>query len=356
MQATLGAAAEGWVGAAPRGRIAVVLNPNSRRNRRRPGRLSDLQRIVGSHGVVCETGSVAELRTTLRTVLEQGVSCLVSDGGDGALNWMYNELLALQEHELPRLCIPPLVPTRSGTIDFVATKAGLRGTAEEIVSSLVRTVASGRSLEVIRLESLVLEGERALPGGRRAPFRRFGFAAAIGGVGQRFFDKYYRDPDPGASTIVRVVVAALASQAIGMVPWPTPRAWRDYAREVFAPTRARVTIDGCEVPGQEHGAIHAGAFDINLGGIFRAFPLACDPGVLHFQAGTITPWQIAANLPRVYRGKTIRTETLLERAGRRMTVTATGPELLAPVLDGELFGGLTHVTVRPGPAVAIARV
>lgn len=355
MQATAEAAAKRRVGWAPHGRIAVVLNPNSRRNRRRPGRLPELQRIVGAHGVVCETGSVDELRSTLREVLEQGASCLVSDGGDGALNWMYNEILALEE-ELPGLWIPPLVPTRSGTIDFVATKAGLRGSAEQIVSSLVHRVASGRAVEVTHLDSLVLEGERALPGGRRAPFRRVGFAAAIGGVGQRFFDKYYRDPDPGASTIVRVVLTALASQAFGVLPLPAPRSWRDYAREVFAPTRARVTIDGSEVPGHEHGAIHAGAFDIDLGGVFHAFPLARNPGVLHFQAGTITPWQIAANLPRLYRGETIRTETLLERAGREMTVTATGSELLAPVVDGELFGGLTQVTVRPGPVVAIGRI
>lgn len=338
------------------GRIGVVLNPNARKNRRRPGRVAALRAIVGRHGVVRETTTLEALRTTLRELVADEVSYLVSDGGDGALNWMYNELESLCREEFPGLPIPPIVPTNSGTIDFVATKVGLRGRAERIVSALVQRIGTDDPPTVVELESLLLEGEQVLPNGQVAPFRRVGFATAIGGIGQRFFDKYYRIPDPGVASILRVVAAAVGSQALGLVPVRLPPRWTAYAAELFAPTRARVTIDGAQVPGMAHAAIHAGAFDVNLGGVFRVFPLARKPGVLHLQAGAISPWHMVRNIPRLYRGATIRSDTLWEREGQEMTVEALGDELLSPVVDGEIFSGLTHVTVRPGPPVRIACV
>lgn len=356
MQETTGVDAGRPVAGALRGRIGVILNPNARKNRRRPGRTARLGAIVGDHGVVRETASLADLRAVLRELVVGGASYLVSDGGDGALNWMYNELEALRAEELPHLRVPPLVPTRSGTIDFVATKVGIGGNAEQIVERLVRRVAAGDPPEVLSLESLVLEGVEVLSDGRQRPFRRVGFAAAVGGIGQRFFGKYYQLVDPGPASILRVVAAAVGSQAVSAVPLPVPHAWRSYAQELFAPTSARVTIDGRAVPATAHGAIHAGAFDVNLGGVFRVFPLARDAGSLHLQAGAIGPWAIVRNLPRLYRGKTIRSESLWERQGTEMRVEATGTELLAPVVDGEIFTNLAEVTVRPGPRIPIAKV
>ncbi|MFW6067711.1 MAG: diacylglycerol kinase family protein [Myxococcota bacterium] len=338
-----------------RGRIGVVLNPNARKNRRRPGRVAALRAIVGEHGVVHETPSLEALRSTLRELVSEGASYLVSDGGDGALNWMYNELEALSTGD-GHGSLPPLMPTNSGTIDFVAAKVGLRGNAERIVHALVRRMAEGRPPEVVELDSLLVEGEQELPNGQRVPFRRVGFAAAVGGIGQRFFDKYYRIPDPGAASIVRVVAAAVASQALGAVPGPWPERWLSYARELFAPTRATVALDGMELPTTAHGAIHAGSFDVNLGGVFRVFPLARERRVLHLQAGAIPPWQIVRNIPRLCRGETIRSDSLWERAGCEMAVRATGEELLRPVLDGEVFTGIRALTIRPGPPVRIARV
>lgn len=338
------------------GRIGIVLNPNARKNRQRPDRVATLRVIVGRHGAVHETASLQGLRSALRELIRDGASCLVSDGGDGALNWMYNELESLCSEEFPTCPIPPIMPTNSGTIDFVATKVGLRGQAERIVGALVQRAAANVPPAVVELESLLLEGEQVLPNGQVAPFRRVGFAAAIGGIGQRFFDKYYRIPDPGVATIVRVVAAAVGSQALGWVPIRLPRRWTAYATELFAPTRARVAIDGEQLPGTAHAAIHAGAFDVNLGGVFRVFPLARAPGVLHLQAGALSPWQMVRNIPRLYRGAIIRSDTLWERAGQEMTVEAAGDELLSPVVDGEIFAGVTRVTVRPGPPIRIACV
>jgi hypothetical protein len=336
--------------------IGVVINPHARKNRLQPRQSANLRRIVGPHGSVVETESLQALRATLRTFLDGGTRYLVSHGGDGALNWILNEARTLPRDGARPTALPPLVPTNAGTIDFVAKKAGIHGKAEPIVRRLVQRLEQGRPPEEISLESLEISGEQRLPDGRLVPFHRIGFASAIGGVGQRFFDRYYEHPNPHAGTIVRILGLAVASQAAGLLPFQGTRRLGRYAETFFAPLHARVHIDGEPVPVTDHRALHAGSFDVNLGGVLRVFPLAREQGILHLQAGDIGPWDMIRQLPRLYRGLPIDSEGLWERPGREMTVEALGDELLNPVIDGEVFRNLTRLTVRPGPMVRIARV
>src|SRR6185503_6234308 len=89
----------------------------------------------------------------------------------------------------------------------------------------------------------------------------------------------------------------------------------DYGREIFRPTFARVCIDGKELMERELGAIHAGSIDVRLGGVFRVFPLAAAPGRLQFQAGGIVPSEMIRALPDLYRGRMIRSRSLVDVTG-----------------------------------------
>lgn len=319
-------------------RIAVVLNPHSRKNRGRD-RTARLREIVGPRGEVCVTRATEELTPLLERILAPELACLVSDGGDGALHWALNTALPITETR--RTALPVVLPTNGGTIDFVARKAGVHGRAEPLIARLIRALERGE-LPTVELDSLEVRGTHV--GG--TSFRRMGFAAAIGGVGQRFFDKYYADPEPGAGTIVKVVARTVGSLAVGGA----------YAREIFRPQRARVWIDGREVRATEHGAIHAGAFDVDLGGVFRVFPLARERGALHFQAGAIGPTEIVANLPQLVRGAAIRSRSLDDVRGELMEIEALGDEPLRPVIDGEIYEGLRRLEVRRGPVIRVAKV
>ena len=337
--------------------IAVVSNPNSRKNRRHSKeRLARLRRIVGPWGEVCETHRLEELRPLVRRWVEKELGYLVCDGGDGSLHWAANELesaLAARGSAQP---MPPLLPTNGGTIDFVARKAGITGTAERILLKLTRQLARAEPPELVTLDTLEVTGIRREPDGSERPFRRIGFALAAGGIGQRFFDKYYEEKRPGAAAIARVVTRAVGSWVAGRIGLPLPERALRYGREIFRPTLAKVHIDGREVPGLEHGAIHAGSLDISLGGVFRVFPLAERSGALHFQAGGIVPREMIAALPDLYRGRAVCSTRLIECAGREMAVVATSEELLCPILDGERFEGLLSLTVRRGPSVRVPRV
>jgi len=126
------------------------------------------------------------------------------------------------------------------------------------VLALTRALKSRQPPEKVRLDSMEITGTALGPGGRELPFRRIGFSLAAGGIGQRFFDKYYAEPVLGARGIARVVMRAVGSHVAGALRLPLPESALAYGRDVFRPTRARVIIDGREVPSLAHGAIHAG--------------------------------------------------------------------------------------------------
>ncbi|GAB5541817.1 MAG: hypothetical protein RLO52_12300 [Sandaracinaceae bacterium] len=327
--------------------LGVVLNPLARRNRKdRGARARRLRRLLGPWGEVHETPSIDALSGTLEGLLPRATH-LVSDGGDGALHWMINTVRALRGEDERW---PTFVPTNGGTIDFVARKVGVRGRSESIVRALTAFAMAGREPEEVTLDSLLLTG--ALEDG--TPFDRVGFALAAGGVGNRFFDKYYADPAPSPTTIAKVIGRTVSEWTAARVA-PGLVKSDSYAAHLFRPTRALVTIDGERVEAQQHGGLHAGAFDINLGGVVRVFPLAKEPGVMHFQAGEIDPAGIIANLPAIVSGGAIQGPKLRDTSGREMIIEALD-EPLSPIVDGERFEGLRRLEVRAGPPVRIARV
>lgn len=323
-------------------RVALVLNPHSRKNRGRD-RAARLREMLGARGDVHVTRAVEELTPILERILGDDLECLVSDGGDGALHCALNAALPIIERRGTTL--PVVLPTNGGTIDFVARKAGVHGNAEALVARLVRALDRG-PLPIEIVDSMEVRGVHV--GGTQ--FRRIGFAMAAGGVGQRFFDKYYADPEPGAATIVSVVARTIASLAAA------PLGGGEYARSMFRPHHARVWIDGEELVVREHGALHAGAFEVNLGGVFRVFPLAREPGALHFQAGALSALGAVANIPQLVRGGAIVAPGMRDVRGDEMIVEALGDEPLRPVIDGEIYEGLRRIEVRRGPTVRIARV
>jgi len=104
-----------------------------------------------------------------------------------------------------------------------------------------------------------------------------------------------------------------------------------------------------------HNALHAGAFDVNLGGVLRVFPQARESGLLQFQAGEMSPATVIAQLPALVLGMPVRGDQLRDTVGRKMTITVeNGGEPLSPIIDGERFAGLHQLVVSVGPRVRIA--
>ncbi|HZJ64803.1 MAG TPA: hypothetical protein VFD36_14915, partial [Kofleriaceae bacterium] len=265
----------------------------------------------------------------------------------------------LQEDEFAEssVTLPLTLPTKGGTIDFVANNVGIQGDAEGILATLRRNVERNSVIEDTEVDSMVIDGIQVVDGAE-VPFRTYGFASAAGGVGQRFYAKYYDDPDPNPRTIMKVVANTVASAPIALSPLarlPLGQ-WRSYAKDVFEPTSCRVTLDGMRLPGDRFTGIHVASMSINLGNVLRFFGKADQPGLMNALVGTPSPWGIIRNLPRMARGQEMRGRNILDRPCREMSMEAVGDDLLAPIIDGEYYRNVKKLSFHIGPRVRIPKV
>jgi diacylglycerol kinase family enzyme len=204
---------------------------------------------------------------------------------------------------------------------------------------------------------MVIDGIQ-LKDGQEVAFRTYGFASAAGGVGQRFYSKYYADKDPNPRTIVKVIANTLASTPIALSPLsklPFGQ-WRTYAKEMFAPTPCKITLDGMVLPGDSFTGVHVASMSINLGNVLRFFGKADQPGLMNAIVGTPTAWGIIRNLPRMLGGQEMRGRDVLDRPCREMILESNSDELLEPIIDGEYYRNVKKMVFRVGPRVRIPKV
>lgn len=339
--------------------IGVVTNPNSGKNRRRGGdRKRELERAVGRHGIVRQTHDVDELRTVLGELHDAGCDHWVADGGDGTLHWMLSVGFQVLEERSGggAVRLPRVVPANGGSIDFVAYKAGIRGQATDVLRQLVAAFERGQVLDAIELDTLRLRG-RQQQGAHSTTFDRLGFASAIGGVAQRFFEKLYEHKPVDSRAIVTVLASSLGGAVVSSTPRSlrsfVPSSLRGYADRLFTPTRARVELDGQPLAYDDFASLQVGSIDINLGGVVRTFRHAATLGVLHAQAVSLPPWGVAANLPNLVLGTPIWGRNVYDGPARHLRAVAPAGEALDPVIDGELFFGLRELEVEAGPRLQI---
>ena len=341
--------------------IGVITNPNSRKNKNRPNRADRLRQIVGDFGEVRETQTLDSIKPVLRDFLRKRARFWVADGGDGALHWMLRSgLEVLQEEEFAgsSFSMPLTLPTKGGTIDFVANNVGIEGNAESILATLRGDVERGVAIEEMEVDSMAIDGIEIGANGEEIPFRTYGFASAAGGIGQRFYSKYYAEKDPTPRTILKVIANTMASMPVALSPLRKLPLGQlsHYASDMFAPTKCRVMLDGMQLPGDEFTGVHIASMSINLGNVVKFFGKADEAGLMNAIVGTPSPWAIVRNLPRMARGSEMVGRDILDRPCREMTLEATGDELMAPIIDGEYYRNVKRISFHVGPRVRIPKV
>lgn len=343
--------------------IGVITNPNSRKNRNKRNRAAALQSVIGELGSVHETPEPEAVKPVLRDFLRRKAEYWVSDGGDGALHWMLRmgmEVLEESEFAGKGFHIPLTLPTNGGSIDFVAHNVGIRGNAESILGTLKADLHAGREIEQREVDSMLISGTQLDKDGNERPFKTLGFAVAAGGIGQRFFDKLDAEGEHTGKNIMSVIAKTLSSYPMTLGPMRlmpgVPTKFKQYARDMFRPTHARVTIDDRVFPAERFTGINIASMSINLGNVLRYFKHAEVPGQLHAMVGAPSPLQIIANIPNMTMGRGFRDKELHDGPCTSMTIEALDEENLAPVVDGEYYRDVRRVTFELGPRLRIPRV
>jgi hypothetical protein len=214
---------------------------------------------------------------------------------------------------------------------------------------------------VVELDTLRMSGHYREPGPKtQEPFERLGFASAIGGVAQRFFEKLYQHRVVDSKAIVSTLASSVGSAMVGTAPKLlqsfAPAHLRTFADDLFEPTRARVELDGQPLGYDDFASLQIGSIDINLGGVVRTFRHAATPGVMHAQAISMSRWGVAANLPNIVLGTPIWGDRVYDGPARQLRAVAYPGASLDPVIDGELFFGLSSLQVERGPQLRVPAV
>lgn len=341
--------------------IGLIVNPNSRKNRNRRGRVARFEKLLGKRGRVIETPSVDAIIPALKTFAAEGRRYWIADGGDGALHWMINE--AIRFFGAARAAEAAVyMPTGGGSVDFVAKHLKLDGDPHTLVGRLAEQVAEGRPPIVREVPSLLLQGRQVVYGDEPTEFRRYGFGAALAGYGANFYGPLYRgEGKHGPTEIARHIAsafgaAALRSAFVGPLAGFKPAALRRAEDDYLRPLRAEVRIDDAVLRGENgrpihgHTALNCASLPLNLAEIMRVFPKA-DGRHVHVHAGDVSAAEMALSFPGLMTGRSVN--HLLANAydgpATSMAVECREHDEMTPVIDGELFYRITSLRITMGP-------
>jgi diacylglycerol kinase family enzyme len=303
--------------------IAIIANPNARRNREWPLAAQQLRKAAPGAAIL-ETRGPDELAAVAKAVKAERPRVVAIAGGDGTVTHTVTALSAVLGDELP-----PLALLGGGAYDSLAPLGG-KGDADVRLRRLSEALASGAELKLEQRDTLRVEG-------------RCGFRFGVG-LPVRFIEAVYASGRSGPMTSARLLVRAF---------WSSLRRGR-FARRLYAPMDLRVRLDDEEWPRIEiYGVVCATVAEAGLR--LRPFRRATEqPGAFQALGLTAGPRQFALELPRLLVGLPARRDRLLEGVGEKLELSARAP--LSWLLDGEIYGSKTgKLTVALGPRVSLVR-
>lgn len=303
--------------------IAIIANPNARRNREWPLAAEQLRKAAPGAPLL-ETRTADELAKAVKALARDRPRVLAIAGGDGTVTHTVTALARAMGNDLP-----PLALLGGGAYDSLAPLGG-RGDAEDRLKRLTVAVASGNELCVVERDTLQVEG-------------RCGFRFGVG-LPVRFIEAIYASGNTGPWTSTRLLARAFAS-SLSRGP---------FARRLYAPMDLRVRLDDAEWPRVPiYGVVASSVAEAGLG--LRPFRRATEqPGAFQALGLTAGPRQFALELPRLLLGKLARRDRLIEGVGERLELSARPP--LAWLLDGEIYSSTSgRLAVCLGPRVSLVR-
>ncbi len=303
--------------------IAIIANPNARRNREWPLAAQQLRKAAPG-AVIFETRSPEELAGAAKALKADRPRVLAIAGGDGTVTHTVTALADAMGNDLP-----PLALLGGGAYDSLAPLGG-KGDAEDRLRRLSEALAAGTELRFEQRDTLRVEG-------------RCGFRFGVG-LPVRFIEAIYASGNAGPLTSTRLLARGFWSSLT----------WGAFARKLYEPMDLRVRLDGEEWPHIEiYGLVCATVAEAGLG--LRPFRRATEqPGAFQVLGLTAGPRKFALELPRLLFGLPARRDRLLEGVGEKLELSGRAP--LSWLLDGEIYSSRSgKLSVGVGPRVSLVR-
>ncbi len=325
--------------AALRPYVGVVVNANSRANRKRTPRLTDLEAAIGEYGVVRLTHTTEELRAVLRQWVAYPITHVFAEGGDGTLHGIIRECAVILKERYAsewQAYMPILVPGHAGTINFVASYLGLHKKSVNVLAELKSGFVSDQAMPCQSLPLMDITLSAA--SGQQS--QHYGFVVGVGGIAGNFFKEYYAHAHPQLATAVCMVARALLTA-------PFSRRALD---ELLEPTHANVMVNGVVEEAKTFNSMHAATIPIDLK-FLRLFTDAGQEGQIHLLIGTASRKDVFRNLGRVMKGDSIDSSTLHAVKAKQLDIAISEGASVLAVIDGEIVSYIVHANIKPGPVL-----
>ena len=302
--------------------IAVIANPNSRKNRKNPGLIPALEAQLGDRGELIATPSLEALDEAAHALRQRAPQVVGLCGGDGTIHAGLTALhRAYGEAPLPIIAL-----LCGGTMNTVATGLGLKGAPKAVLAKLLEQEAQG-SLPTLEVGTLKVED-------------RLGFLFGTG-LMARFLEVYYDGGDASPWKAVKVLSSVVGSAAVG----------GPLIKRLTSNAEVQVIADGEPWgPAQPYDMIGAGTSP-SLAFFFRPFYRALDL-TQTFQVWGVGcgPWELSKKLGRIARA-------LPPEHPRITDVEVTHLKLVGEELsyqfDGELYPAQGELEVTLGPRLRL---
>lgn len=335
--------------------LGIITNPYAGKNASSSHRTKELQRLIGSYGVVRESRNLDQLKSILSEFAAHRVPYIVCDGGDGTIHWVINtylDILGSPKREAIEQQMPVFVPTNGGTIDFLAKKVGARGGTFGILRKLHKLFVAREIHRPVPLRTFLIEGRYTREHLGKS-YRKLAFSGALAGIAQKFFNKYYESHRPSLHTIVEVITKTFTSTAFkgSWFESYVPKEVINYSNEVFDPVALDVRVDGKQVPFRRINTLNVGSIAIEIKNLIKLFTNADRDGKLHMHVGYLEPHEVLANLPNLFAGRDYTGKQLLQTTSETIEIHSRESEGLNPCLDGELFTGIASMKICIGPHI-----
>ncbi len=306
--------------------IGIIHNPFAKGNLKRPYIANQLRKILGSHGEVYETKNIDMLPEVAEEFLKDEIEILAVNGGDGTVGLALTAFV----HVYGNRPLPMLLSLRGGTMNTMSNSLGLKGKTKPILRRAVDIYRRGEKFETMS-QHLVRVNDM------------YGTLTG-GGLASNFLDAYYSGSGTGPAEAAKVVTKTIASTM----------ARTQYSKKLFAPTRAKIIVDGELVPLNDFTVI-LGCSVVEIGLGFKPTPRAYDDmGKFHFIATSVKPIKVIPKIPTLYRGKDLIRPDVFSKPAKKVIIEPESS--LRYMIDGELYDYDKPLELETGPTIQVIKI
>ncbi|MGB9735336.1 MAG: diacylglycerol/lipid kinase family protein [bacterium] len=302
--------------------IAVIHNPRSKKNMKRPHIADKVKDILGKYGTIFVPSSLDELLEVAKEIKRNGYEVIGINGGDGTNHQIITRLITVYKGER----LPLIAHLRGGTMNTVSNALyGIKGSVAGITRKLVDHYKENKPFKTRTTKVLKIND-------------KYGFMFGIGFVAN-LMDIYYEDGKTGPIKALQIIYKAIASAILST----------DYIERLFKPVVAKVIIDGKKLDFKEYSVLVSSAIrniGLNFRAIYRAEEL---PDKIHVLAGKATAFEVIARLRKLYVGHEPDFKHIIDTLAKHIEILADTP--LKYTIDGDMYED-TNIVLTPGPLLS----